>query len=179
MQTLVLDVGYQPVSRVPWETAIVWVIERIVEVVDEYPDRYIRSPSWGVKMPSVVRFLKPIRRKKAVKFSRHNVYARDKGRCQYCGMRVSRDAFTYEHVIPRFKGGRTTWENVVVACVPCNQRKAHRTPEESGMRLLSTPVKPKKLPDMARQIVYRDGMPEAWKNWLRDAVYWDGALEED
>lgn len=179
MQTLVLDVGYQPVSRVQWETAIVWVLERVVEVVDEYPDRQINTVSWSVKMPSIVRFLKPVHRKRAVKFSRHNVYARDKGRCQYCGRRVSRDEFTYEHVVPRVLGGHTTWENVVVSCVPCNQRKAGRTPEQAGMRLLSTPVKPKSLPSSTRGIRYAEGMPESWKSWLRNAVYWDGEIESD
>ena len=86
--TLVLDVGYRPIACAPWQTAIVWVLEKAVEVVDEYPDRYIRSPSWQCKMPSVVRLLKPVRRKHAIKFSRQNVYARDGGRCQYCGVKV-------------------------------------------------------------------------------------------
>ena len=90
MQTLVLNVGYQPIGRVQWETAIVWVLEQIVEVIDEYPDRYIRTVSWSVRMPSIVRFLRSIPRQKAIKFSRHNVYARDRGRCQYCGRRVRR-----------------------------------------------------------------------------------------
>ncbi|HZS39004.1 MAG TPA: HNH endonuclease, partial [Polyangia bacterium] len=106
-----------------------------------------------------------------------NVYARDRGRCQYCGTRVRRDEFTYEHVIPRVLGGRTSWENVVVACVACNQRKAGRTPEQARMRLLSTPVKPKRLPDLPREIRYSDEMPESWKSWLQSAVYWDGELE--
>jgi 5-methylcytosine-specific restriction endonuclease McrA len=179
MLTLVLDVGYQPVSRVPWETAIVWALERVVEVIDEYPDRYIRTPSWSVRMPSVVRFVRATPRKKAIKFSRHNVYARDGGRCQYCGRRVRRDEFTYEHVVPRVLGGKTSWENVVVACVSCNQKKAGRTPAQAGMRLLSTPVKPKKLPNVPRGIHFTDGMPESWKSWLRDAVYWGGELEDD
>ncbi len=179
MQTLVLDIGYQPVSRVPWETAIVWALERVVEVIDEYPDRYIRTPSWSVRMPSVVRFVRATPRKKAIKFSRHNVYARDGGRCQYCGQRVRRDEFTYEHVVPRVLGGKTSWENVVVACVRCNQKKAGRTPAQAGMRLLSTPVKPKKLPNVPREIHFTDGMPESWKSWLRDAVYWGAELEHD
>jgi 5-methylcytosine-specific restriction endonuclease McrA len=179
VQTLVLNVGYQPVARVPWETAIVWVLDRIVEVVDEYPDRHIRTITWTVHMPSVVRFLRATPRKKAIKFSRHNVYARDRGRCQYCGLKVRRDEFTYDHVIPRMVGGRTCWENVVVACVPCNQKKAGRTPEESRMTLRSTPVKPKKLPDIPREMQFTPGMPESWKAWLRSAVYWDGALETD
>src|SRR5437667_8634846 len=97
--TLVLDVGYRPIACAPWQSAIVWVLERTVEVVDEYPERYIRTPNWQVKMPSVVRLLKPIRRKRAVKFSRQNVYARDGGRCEYCSARVAPSAFTYDHVV--------------------------------------------------------------------------------
>jgi 5-methylcytosine-specific restriction endonuclease McrA len=179
MQTLVLNVGYQPVARVPWERAIVWTLERIVEVVDEYPDQYIRTPSWSVRMPSIVRFLKATPRTKAIKFSRHNVYVRDRGRCQYCGAKVKRDDFTYEHVTPRVLGGRTCWENIVVACVACNQKKAGRTPQQAGMRLLSTPVRPKKLPDVAREIRFTRDMPESWRSWLRNAVYWDGELDGD
>lgn len=177
---LVLDVSYQPISCTTWQTAIVWVLDKVVEVVDEHPDRYIRTPSWKVNMPSIVRFLKPISRKRAIKFSRQNVYARDRARCQYCHMRVSRDGWTYDHVIPRAQGGKTTWENVCVACVTCNQRKGGRTPEQAGMRLHSTPVRPKRLPDVASfQMVYKKGMPEAWGDYLRNAVYWDGALESD
>jgi 5-methylcytosine-specific restriction endonuclease McrA len=179
VQTLVLDIGYQPVARVSWETSIVWVLDRIVEVVDEYPDRRIRTTRWSVPMPSIVRFLKPLPRKKAIKFSRHNVYARDGGRCQYCGQRVRRDEFTYDHVRPRVLGGATNWENVVVACVPCNQRKAGRTPTQAGMTLRSTPAKPRRLPDVPRSIQFTPGMPETWKGWLRSAVYWDGELEHD
>jgi 5-methylcytosine-specific restriction endonuclease McrA len=179
VQTLVLNIGYQPVARVSWETAIVWVLDKIVEVVDEYPDRYIRTINWTVRMPSVVRFLRATPRKKAIKFSRHNVYARDRGRCQYCGIKVRRDEFTYDHVIPRMVGGRTCWENVVVACVPCNQKKAGRTPAEARLTLRSTPVKPKKLPDLPRETQFTPGMPESWKSWLRNAVYWDGTLETD
>jgi 5-methylcytosine-specific restriction endonuclease McrA len=179
VQVLVLDVGYQPIQRVPWETAIVWVLERLVEVVDEHPDRYINTVSWRVAMPSVVRFLRPISKKRAVKFSRHNIYARDGRRCQYCRARVSRDAFTYDHVVPRSQGGATCWENVVVACTPCNQRKANRTPEQAGMRLHSRPVKPKKVADAGLAIAFQEGMPEGWRAWLRDASYWEGELEHD
>lgn len=177
-QVLVLDAGYQPLQRVEWEKAIVWVLDRVVEVVDEHPDRYIRTVNWQVKMPSIVRMLKPISKKRAIKFSRHNVYQRDKGRCQYCGQRVSRERFTYDHVVPRAQGGRTEWANVVVSCVADNQRKANRTPEQAGMRLRSTPVRPKKLPDRQPAMYFAPGMPESWRAFLRDAVYWNGELEE-
>lgn len=178
-QVLVLDVGYQPTQRVPWETAIVWMLERVVEVVDEHPDKYIRTVSWSVKMPSIVRFVRPIAKKRAIKFSRHNIYTRDKGRCQYCSVRCSRDRFTYDHVVPRSQGGHTEWSNVVVCCVPCNQRKAGRTPAQASMRLLSTPVRPKKLPDSSPRIYFQEGMPESWRTWLRDATYWGVELEHD
>lgn len=178
-QVLVLDVGYQPVQKVQWETAIVWVLDRVVEVIDENPDRYIRTVSWSVKMPSVVRLLKPIARKKAIKFSRHNVYLRDKGRCQYCGQRVSRDRFTYDHVVPRSQGGRTEWANVCCACVSCNQRKANRTPEQARMKLLSAPARPKSLPDVRAVMHYTSDMPSTWKQWLASTMYWEGELEND
>lgn len=177
--TLVLDVGYRPFQVVAWEEAIVWVLEKVVEVVDEYPDKSIRTVNWAVKMPSIVRFVRPIPCKRAVKFSRHNVYTRDRGKCQYCGQKVRRDEFQYEHVVPRAQGGITTWQNVVVACHACNQRKGGRTPAQAGMRLLSTPVKPKKLAEAPFMMTYRDGMPASWKEWLRSAVYWEGELEND
>lgn len=180
METLVLDVGYQPTQRVSWQTAIVWVLDKVVEVVDEYPDKYIRTPSWSVKMPSVVRFLRYVKRRNAVKFSRHNILSRDGGRCQYCGRKVGRE-WGYDHVIPRSQGGRTEWTNIVTSCTPCNQRKGGRTPEQAGMQVLSLPVRPKKLPNMPQYMAFQSGMPESWKPWLemvRDAVYWEGTLEE-
>lgn len=178
MQTLVLDVGFQPTQRVQWQTAIVWVLERVVEVIDEHPDDLIRTVSWSVKMPSVVRFLKPIHKKKAVKFSRHNIYARDSGRCQYCGNKVALNSFTYDHVVPRAQGGKTEWSNVVVCCVADNQRKGGRTPQQAGMHLRATPVRPKKLALMPRQMTWTPGMPDSWRQWLRSEVYWNVELEE-
>jgi 5-methylcytosine-specific restriction endonuclease McrA len=178
--TLVLDIGYQPISCTTWQTAIVWVLDKAVDVIDEYPDRYIRTVNWQVKMPSVVRLLRPVARRHAVKFSRQNVYTRDRGRCQYCGLRIGRDNWTYDHVVPRAQGGRTSWENVVVACVTCNQRKGGRTPLQARMKLATTPVRPRSLPDMdGLGLRYHPGMPAAWKDYLRSAVYWNGELDSD
>lgn len=129
METLVLNAGYQPVARITWQRAITLLFLGKVEVIDEYEDRTIRSVSFEVKMPSVVRFLRMLtRRKPVVRFSRENVFARDQGQCQYCGTRLTRAESTYDHVVPRSQGGRTNWENIVIACVPCNQRKGGRTP---------------------------------------------------
>lgn len=181
METLVLDIAYRPIDRIPWQEAIVKVIcDYTAEVVEAYPDKYIHSATWQWEMPSVIRLLTPVARKKAIKFSRHAIYARDKGRCQYCASRVSKSAMQYEHVIPRAQGGKTCWENIVVACLTCNQKKADRTPQQAGMRLLSTPVRPKSLPDMGDDTMfYHPGMPDSWKTYLRSHIYWNAPLEED
>lgn len=181
MDTLVLNAAFQPVARICWERAITLLFLGKVEVVEEYEDRTIRSVSFEIKMPSVVRFFRMLtRRKPVIRFSRQNVYARDGGRCQYCGRKVTRAEATWDHVVPRSHGGRTCWENIAIACVPCNQTKGGRTPEQARMRLHSVPVRPKRLPDILRlTFTFEKGMPQAWKSWLRDMTYWHGSLEED
>jgi 5-methylcytosine-specific restriction endonuclease McrA len=181
MDTLVLNATWQPVARIPWQRAITLLFLGKVELVEEYEDKTIRSVTFEVKMPSVVRFLRMLKqRKPLVRFSRENVYARDRGRCQYCGKKLTRPEATYDHVLPRSQGGGTHWENIVIACVPCNQRKGGRTPEQARMRLQSSPVKPAKLPEALRlTFAFQRGMPERWGAWLRDVTYWHGSLEED
>jgi 5-methylcytosine-specific restriction endonuclease McrA len=178
METLVLDTGYQPVARVPCMRAVTLLFSGKVEVIETYADWTVRSVTVELQVPSVVRFLRGVRgRKRAIRFSRENVFARDAGRCQYCGRRVARPEATYDHVVPRAQGGHTRWENIVIACLPCNQRKGGRTPAEARMKLLSVPVKPAHLPEGLR-FTYTPGMPAAWRAWLRDFSYWNGALEE-
>lgn len=181
METLVLDIGYQPISRIRWtRAAVLAIIKKRAEIVEEYPDRYINGADWQIKAPSIIRLLVHVGKRKAVKFSRHGIYARDRGRCQYCGTHVSRHSFQYEHVIPKSQGGKTCWENIVVSCMPCNQRKAGRTPAQASMRLLSTPVRPKKLPDAGEHgMAYNPGMPENWKQYLLSHAYWNAPLEEE
>lgn len=178
METLVLDASYLPVARVHWQRAITLLFLGKVEVVEEYEDREIRSMTVALKMPSVIRFIKALRRRRrAVKFSRENVYLRDKGRCQYCGEKVPRPHATYDHVVPRAQGGKTTWQNVVIACVGCNQKKGGRRPGEAKMRLLSQPVRPKKLPEVHFTMAWQKGMPESWQVWLQSFRYWNAELE--
>ncbi len=180
MDTLVLNASYEPMGLVTWQRAITLFCEGKVEVVEEYEDREIRSVTLTFKVPSVIRFLKWVRnRKKAVKFSRENIYIRDGGKCQYCLHAVKRSEYTYDHVLPRRLGGQTTWTNVCVACVACNQKKGGRTPEQAKMLLRTQPVKPTKLPDqLSLTFFYRKGMPSSWKQWLQDMSYWHGDLEE-
>ena len=173
MRTLVLDQGYQPHRVVSWQRAVSMVFGGKVEVVEEY-DEDIRSVSVTIKMPAVVRILSRVRKRKGVKFSRVNVATRDDFRCQYCGNKHPLGQLNYDHVVPRSQGGRTEWENIVMACYPCNSRKGARTPKQAGMQLLKTPVKPKWLPAVVFHIDRATSVPEAWTNW----VYWHGALEQ-
>jgi 5-methylcytosine-specific restriction endonuclease McrA len=150
-----------------------------VEVVEEYEDQEIRSVTFSIKMPSVVRFVNAIRRKKkVVKFSRENVYARDHGKCQYCSQKVARPEATYDHVVPRTQGGKTVWDNIVIACMGCNQKKGGRTPTQAKMTLKTRPVRPKKLPDVRVTLSWQKGMPTNWRTWMRSYEYWNGALDE-
>ncbi len=181
METLVLNMSYEPVARVTWQRAITLIWEGKVEVVEEYEDRTVRSVTLEFKVPAVIRFLRAIRgRRRVIKFSRENVYSRDRGRCQYCAKAVARHEFTYDHVIPKRLNGQTRWENVVVSCTPCNQKKGGRTPEQAGMQLISAPMKPRALPQVMRfTFTWQKGMPISWKNWLRDVAYWHGELDND
>jgi 5-methylcytosine-specific restriction endonuclease McrA len=180
METLVLDTSYIPVARVHWQRAVTLLFLGKVEVVEEYESEMIRSVTFAIKVPSIVRFLRAMKsKKKAIKFSRENVYIRDNGKCQYCGRKVARPESTYDHVIPRGQDGTTVWENIVISCMACNQNKGNRTPTQAGMRLLSTPARPKKLPDhMHFTIQWNPSMPPSWKDWLASHHYWNDALEE-
>lgn len=181
MHTLVLSAAWEPMEVVPWQRAMTLLFTDKVEVLEEYADRKIRTVRLELAMPSVVRFQKMLKhRKKAIRFSRQNVYARDHGRCQYCRARVPRHAATYDHVVPRAQGGRTTWENVVISCMRCNQKKGNRTPEQARLTLASTPVRPTSLPNgLGLVITYQPGMPTGWKQYLADMSYWYGELERD
>ncbi len=169
MDTLVLSAAYEPIGRVPWRDAMsMWVSGR-VEIIEEHLDRFIGTVKGALAMPAIVRFVGSHVRKRyrmRVKFSKSNVYLRDHGRCQYCNVWGSRDVATYDHVIPKSQGGQTNWKNIVIACFPCNQLKAARTPERAKMRLLSLPSRPKYLPGVSNEIPFRPGMPESWRPFL-------------
>ena len=173
-RTLVLSQGYEPIKIVSWQRAITLLFLGKVEVIEEY-DRDIKSISLVIKVPAVVRLLAAIRRhKQPVKFSRVNIYGRDRYTCQFCGDKKPIAELTYDHVVPRSQGGTTTWTNIVTACEACNRKKANRTPEQAGMRLLAQPVQPKALPALVIT-VSKESMPDAW----RDYLYWTGELEHD
>lgn len=162
MRTLLLNPWMAPHKIISWERAVVLAILGKVDVLEEYEDE-IRSVSLALKTPSVIRLKKGgVARKQSVRFSRLNVYTRDGFRCQYCGERKAPRELNYDHVIPRARGGRTVWENIVTSCYVCNDRKGGRTPEEAGMRLRKKPVRPDVLPVTPAFDVLRTEVPEAW-----------------
>lgn len=167
MDTLVLSTAYQPMSKITWQEAMsMWVAGK-VEIVAEYSDRFIRTSSKIFNVPSVVRFVKNVfkRWNRPVKFSKHNIFIRDHGKCQYCAKNVSVKAATFDHVLPKSQGGKTSWTNIVIACFGCNQKKRNRTPVQAKMNLLTQPVKPKTL--TAKESFNINGeIPEDWKIWL-------------
>jgi hypothetical protein len=115
--------------------------------------------------------------RREVRFSRHNIFMRDGSACQYCGERKARSELNLDHVVPRSRGGMTTWENIVCACLECNRLKGGRTPEEAGMRLRRKPRRPSWTPFVARTLAgtcYRE-----WRPFLGgiDGAYWNVELE--
>lgn len=164
-QTLLLDARFLPHAILGWEDAICLVYQDKATVLEEY-DVTVSSPSVTYFVPAVLRLqtvFAPV--KKGVKFSRANVFVRDGYRCQYCGERRAPRELNFDHVLPRRQGGRTTWENIVACCYPCNEQKGGRTPEQAGMRLLRRPAKPHSLP-LHAVFVRGAEIPSPWLPYL-------------
>jgi 5-methylcytosine-specific restriction endonuclease McrA len=174
---LVLDSEYRPLRVESWQKAICDFFTGKVEILEHSRDRTIQGVNRTYPMPAVVRVLRRFKRERLrIKFSRLNVYARDKFMCQYCGIRFMSEDLTFDHVLPQSHGGKTCWENIVACCGVrgnnCNARKSNRTPEQAGMRLLSKPKKPLYLPAVTVKMDLRN-VPEEWKG------YWTDVLEQD
>ena len=162
--TLVLTQGYEANAVVPWYQAITLWFQNKAEILESY-DQDIHSAHMTMKIPSVIRLLGSIKRhRKPLKFSRVNVYSRDDFECQFCGTCGAMDELTYDHVVPRSKGGRTEWTNIVTACADCNSKKANKTPEQARMRLRKKPVAPVGVPEPV--VTARGNVPESWHQYL-------------
>lgn len=162
---LVLSAAFEPIRIIHWQKAMQLLFQGKVEVLEEY-DREIRTVSLTFKLPAVLRLLKyiPYTRKKnsLVRFSRANIFLRDQFTCQYCGRKRQKLELTLDHVIPAVQGGAKNWENIVTACIQCNQRKGGRTPQEAGMALVAKPLVPNFLPSFTIKF-HLPSTPERWK----------------
>ncbi len=175
---LVLNADYRPLSYFPlslwsWQEAVKAVVMDRVDVVAEY-DLTIHSPRLNMRIPSVISLREYIRAARHPAFTRFNVFLRDCFSCQYCGRRMPTHDLTFDHVTPRSRGGRTTWENVVTACAACNMSKGSRSCREARMFPRAQPRRPSsyELQDAGR-IFPPNFLHESW----RDYLYWDSELE--
>jgi 5-methylcytosine-specific restriction endonuclease McrA len=163
--TLLLNSTFEPLKVVTWKKAIIMVMLGKVEVIEEY-ERAIRGIYISIHLPAVIRLHRFIRRRTPiVKFSRQNLYVRDRGVCQYCGALYEYKELTYDHVVPRSRGGQTEWTNVVTCCTACNLKKGGRTPEEAGMPLIRKPKAPIWIPLLTMSLGI-NAPPPSWRDYL-------------
>ncbi len=175
---LVLNADFRPLSYFPlslwsWQDAVKAVFLERVNIVSEYDD-IVRSPSFSMRLPSVIALKRyiPVSRRPA--FTRFNVFLRDCFSCQYCGDDFPAHDLTFDHLIPRSRGGVTAWTNVVTACSVCNLRKGNQLQRESGMYPLTAPGQPstRQLQQNGR-IFPPNYLHHSWGDFL----YWDTELE--
>jgi len=135
---------------------------------------WVKTPALTIRVPRIVRLLfydKLPRR--TVRFNRRNIYARDANRCQYCGRRFPTSELSLDHVVPRSRGGQSTWENMVCACTACNVKKGGRLPREAGMKLTRKPMAPRRSPVVRLKL--KHSRYQSWKEFLANA-YWSVEL---
>ncbi len=162
--------SYYPLSLWPWQEAVKAVWLDRVQIVAEY-DEFVHSPSTAIRIPSVVVLKDYVKPQKRVAFTRFNLFLRDEFSCQYCG---AKGDLTFDHVVPRARGGVTSWENVVAACSKCNLRKGSKSLRQSGMSLRRAPRQPgaEELRNGGRKFP-PNYLHESWLDYL----YWDQELE--
>lgn len=160
---LVLNATYEPLSVVSARRAICLVLCDKAEIVVE-DGTFVHSEKMSIGSPLIIRlrYVVKVPYQRNTNMSRRAVFARDEHRCGYCGSHAD----SIDHVMPRSRGGKNVWENVIAACRDCNLRKRDRTPEEAGMRLLSIPRAPRELSWIAYAV---STVPEQWKPYLAHA----------
>jgi 5-methylcytosine-specific restriction endonuclease McrA len=176
---LVLNADYRPLSYYPlslwsWQDAVKAVFLGRVTILSEY-QRVVKSPSYELRLPSVIALKDYVTPTRHPAFTRFNVFLRDSFQCQYCLQRHPTNELTFDHVLPKSKGGITSWDNVVTACSLCNTVKGCRTLNKCGLHLYRFPRKP------TAHELHKNGqafppnyLHESW----RDYLYWDTVLEE-
>ena len=174
---LVLNADFRPLSYYPlslwsWQEAVKAIFRESVVVISEY-GRTVRSPNVELKLPSVLALKEYVPVSRSPAFTRFNVFLRDEWQCQYCAETFKTDELTFDHVIPRSRGGRTAWTNIVTACQCCNMTKGNLLPRECKMFPLTEPRQPSiyELQDRGRKFP-PNFLHESWSDFL----YWDTEL---
>jgi 5-methylcytosine-specific restriction endonuclease McrA len=175
---LVLNADFRPLSYFPlslwsWQDAVKSVFLDRVNIISEY-DRVVRSPGFSMNLPSVIALKTYIPLNRRPAFTRFNVFLRDRFVCQYCSAALPAAELTFDHVVPRSRGGRTTWDNVVTACTGCNLRKGNKMPRDCGLHPRRKPAEPSnyRLQENGRAFP-PNFLHDSW----RDFLYWDSELD--
>jgi len=176
---LVLNADFRPLSYFPlslwcWQDAVKAVFLDRVNIVSHYETK-VSSPSFEMQLPSVISLKDYIVASRQPAFTRFNVFLRDRFMCQYCGGKFPTPELTFDHVIPRSRGGRTSWDNVVTSCGSCNLRKGNKMPKHCDMHPMNTPIAPNSFQLQENGRSYPPNfLHESW----RDFLYWDAELED-
>lgn len=147
-KVLLLNFDYSPLNIIPLKRGIRLLIKGKAEII-KADENLIRSEKQSLKKPIVIRLLQYIKNRLfSFRISRNQIYNRDGHKCAYCG---SKKNLTIDHILPRSRGGKNTWENLVTCCSPCNFKKGDRTPEEANMLMLIKPKRPNLLSEYIGQ----------------------------
>ena len=168
MNTLLLNADAAPISVLPlsvisWEESIRYLVSDKATVLEWYEDWIVHSATWETRVPAVMMVKDYVKNKKHPRFSKYNVIIRDRFTCQYCETDVSTNTVTMDHVLPISKGGKTTWENIVAACGPCNSRKGN----DLYMKPIRVPHRPSyyELANIRKTLPF-DLKHPSWKDYL-------------
>jgi len=166
----VVDQEYRTYSFETWR--------QLTEAMKAHPSGFVRTATFRIAIPEVIalRFFDAVPASE-VKFTRRNIYEHYGYRCCYCGQRLSTQELNLDHVVPRSRGGKTDWSNVVTSCIPCNLKKGNKLPQETGMKLLIKPSKPKWRG--AVSLGFRTGFKfrASWQRFI-DNIYWNSELQQ-
>ena len=196
-QVLVLNRNFYAIEVTDWRRALGLVYLNHALVVDEgwrtydfanwvdlsssraeHPAGFVHTPSFRIAIPEVITlkvFGKVPRRE--VTFTRRNIYQHYGYRCCYCGKCFPTSELNLDHILPRSRGGKTDWNNVVTSCIPCNMRKGNRLPPEAGMQLVLPPSRPKPRSASYLRLRFPFPMRQSWQQFI-DRAYWDSELED-
>lgn len=196
-QVLVLNKYFIPVSLTSWKRAIKLVFLERADVVDEeyrtynfrdwfeisqmikeHPAGFIYTPKFKIAIPEIIalKFYDKVQFEEP-QLTRRNIYEHYGYRCCYCGKKFSTEKLNIDHIIPRSRGGKTEWENVVTSCIDCNLKKGNKTPQEAGMKLLISPSKPQRRIKLAFVFNSQIKIPSSWQKFI-DHIYWNIELEK-
>ena len=167
----VVDGAYKTYSFEDWRN--------LSTIIQDHPAGFVNTPKFKIAIPEVIA-LKLYDRLPTteVKFTRRNIYEHYNYRCCYCGKKFGSIELNLEHVVPKSRGGKTGWDNIVTACIPCNLRKADKMPDEAGMKLLLKPSKPKWRGNMSLILQSPVKMRTTWQRFV-DTMYWNQELEKE